>query len=118
EIPSAVIGAANEPPVFLKNCLANYYNFVTMRGVHEEDPVFLWGLVAAACSADCNPSLDICRSHPLCSGSSNNGAGNRRHRRGSAERLRRATRVFAQPFLQRSKRLRIAAVGIFLRRTF
>ena len=31
--------------------------------------------------------------------------------------LRRATGIFAQPFFQRSKRLRVAAMGVFLRRT-
>src|SRR5260370_31966739 len=89
-----------------------------MRGVYEKDLLFFWRSRATASAADYVRMFNISRSQSLRPRTNSKPGGNCRHRRGSAKRVRRAPRPFAQPLLQHHASLCVAPVLIFLQRTF
>src|SRR5262245_13263758 len=103
---------------FLKNFLANHYNFVMMRGAYEKHLVFLWSSATMAASADCMCRLNVSRSQSLPLRPGSEPRGNRRDWGGSPQCVRRASRAFPQPLFQHGECVRSATLVIFLRRAF
>src|SRR4029077_2168824 len=108
----------------LKICLAIYYDFVIMAAFYEKNLLLFWSW-ANVDPAGWLRSSGIFRRKSYRFGASNNSATGRCHSpgsaqrvRGSAQRVRSAAPVFAQPFFQCGQCLRVAAMGVFLRRAF
>src|ERR1051325_5300119 len=110
-------------PITHENCLAINYDFVIMARFYEN--VLLFWSRQSVNSADWVRSSGLFFLKSLLVSASNNRTGSCGHGRGtlcpvrgSAQRVRSASRVFAQPFLQRSECLRSSTMGILLRRAF
>src|SRR5262249_61794797 len=120
-----LVAGINDPGYSPKKCLAINYDIVIMAAFYEKDVLPFWTW-AVGDPADWVRSSGVFYLKSLRFGASNNRAAGCCHSpgsaaqrvRGSAQRVRCATRVFAQPLLQCSECLRSSAVGILLWRTF